>query len=105
MNIPMLPANATKEQTINSLTLLSRAGAKIAKKMLYAQLQTQYLHELDSILKDLKDVAEHIHRIWPTSDTSTVLTSVNFCRAPHMIHHCLKLDVCIKMRKNQKNVN
>ena len=86
----MLPADATKEQTINSLSLLSRAGAMVANKLLYAPLQMHDIHELDSILKELTDVAEHVHRIWPTSDTSTVLTSVNFCRAPRMIHHCLE---------------
>ena len=86
----MLPVDATKEQTVYALTFFLKAGTKVANKMLYATLQMQYVHELDSILQDLKGVAEHIHRIWPTNDTSTVITSANFCRAPRMIHHCLE---------------
>ena len=90
MSIPLLRADATKEQTVNALTILSKAGAKIAMKMLYAEIQMQKLDGLESILNDLICAAEHVHRIWPTSDISTVLTNANFCRAPRMIHNCLE---------------
>ena len=86
MNIPMLPADATKEQTINSLSLLSRAGAKVSNKLLYAPLQMQDIHELSSILNKLKAVADHVHRIWLASDT----TIVNFSHTPRMILSCLE---------------
>ena len=90
MSIPILRADAKKEQTVNALIFLSKAGAKIAKKMLCAEIQMQTLDGLESILKDLKCVTENVHKIWPTSDISTVLTNVNFCRAPRMIHNCVE---------------
>ena len=97
----MLPADATNEQTVSAVSTLSRAGAKVANKLLYVSYQVQHGHELDRILKDLNNIETHIQRIWPTKGTSTELIE-----ASYLIISCIeKLNVRIKDLTNAVDVS
>ena len=86
MNIEMLPNGATKDETINTLTFLSLGAADLMRELLDVQLQDHHLEEIRNCMRDLMSADENVHRLWPTICATRILTSVNFSRAPRLIH-------------------